>query len=113
MRDRAAEVGAPLVIVGIPDWRMLDDAYWQRDANRRRVDSGISSPTAPTILLNRIAQRLNTPHVDLLAAMRPRVAADGLFTYYIEGDYHWTVEGNGLAAQTVADFLVRGGLVPR
>jgi hypothetical protein len=111
LQTRTAAIGAPLVVVGIPDWRMIDDAYWQRDANKRRFDSGLSGPDAPATLLEQIAERLHLPYLDLTAVFRPRVAQDGLFSYFFENDLHWTVRGNEVAAQTVADALVQRGLI--
>ena len=113
VRDRAAELGAPLVIVGIPEWRMLERVYWQRDANKRLVESGRGGPDAPVRLLDGIAKRLNVPHLDLRQVYQPRVDADGLHRYYLETDYHWTVEGNAVAAEALAAFLAERGLLPR
>jgi hypothetical protein len=113
LKARADALGVPLVVVGIPDWRQLDDAYWQRDANKRRVDSGLSSPSAPDQLLSQIADRLGVPYLPLRPVFAPVVANDGLFQYFIEDDYHWTVDGNGVAADAVARFLSAGGYVPR
>jgi hypothetical protein len=113
VRDRAAQAGAPLAIVSIPAWRMLDRAYWQRDDNKRLVASNRGGPTAPDALLAGIARRLNVPMLDLLQVYQPRVDADGLGRYYIDGDYHWTVEGNQVAAQAVSAFLNDRGLAPR
>jgi hypothetical protein len=113
MRDRASAMGAPLVIVSIPSWRMLDDSYWQRDANKRSVERGRIAPDAPDRLLGAIAQRLGVPFESLYPVYEPRVDADGLFQYFIEDDYHWTVDGNQVAAEAVAEFLRNGGYVPR
>lgn len=114
VRDRAAEAGAKFVIVGIPDHRMLDRSYWRKgDDIKRLVDSGKVSPTAPIALLDRIAQRLDVPHESLLSTFQPKVDADGLTRYYIDGDFHWTVDGNQVAAEAVAAFLTDHGLVPR
>jgi hypothetical protein len=113
IRNRAAEIGAPLVIVGVPEWRMLERAYWQRDANKRLVESGRGGPTAPVRLLDGIAGRLDVPHLDLHAVFQPLVDADGLYRYYIEGDYHWTVEGNLVAAEATAAFLRERALLRR
>jgi hypothetical protein len=113
VRDRAAQVGAPLVLVGIPAWRMLDRAYWQRDAEKRLIDSHKGGPTAPVDLLDGIAQRLQVPHLDLAQVYQPLVDRDGLTRYFLDGDYHWTVDGNSVAADAVADFLIQRGMVPR
>ena len=113
LRDRAAASNARLAIVGVPEWRMLDRAYWQKDDNKQLVGSGRGGPDAPVKLLDGIARRLDVPHLDLRSEFQPRVDADGLFRYYIEGDYHWTAEGNAVAAEAVAAFLTERGLVPR
>lgn len=114
VRDRASQAGIPLAVVGIPAWRMLDRQYWRRnDDTKRLVDSGKGGPTAPVALLDGITRRLNVPHFDLLHTFQPKVDADGLDRYYLEGDYHWTVQGNQVAAESVGAFLTERGLVPR
>lgn len=112
VRDRAAQAGVPLAIVSIPDWHMVDRGYWRRsDDSKRLVDSGKGGPTAPVNLLRAIARRINVPMLDLLPVFQPRVDADGLGRYYLEGDYHWTVAGNQVAAESVAAFLAERGLI--
>ena len=113
LRDRVEGMGSHLVIVGVPGWRQLDRAYWSRDWNKRLIDSGRGGPDAPMHLLDRVAQRLKVPHLDLRAAFQEHVDADGLQKYYIEGDYHWTVDGNAVAADVVGAYLLSQGLVPR
>jgi len=112
IRDRAAEAGAPLAIVQIPEWRMMDRAYWQRDANKRMVESKKGGPEAPIHLMDGIADRLGVPDLDLYQVFRPKVEADGLFAYHVESDYHWNVQGNQLAAEAVSAFLIERRLVP-
>lgn len=113
VRDRATALGAPLVIVSIPSWRMLDASYWRRDANKRMIESGRIAPDAPDRLLGDIAGRLGVPFDPLYGVFGPRVDEDGLFRYFIEDDDHWTVEGNEVAAEAVAEYLRNGGFVPR
>lgn len=113
MKARATEMGAPLVVVGIPEWRMLERAYWQRDANKRLVESKRGGPDAPVRLLDGAAQRVGVPHLDLMPAFQPRADADGLFRYYIEGDYHWTPDGHTVASDALAQFLAAQGLLPK
>jgi hypothetical protein len=114
VRDRAAQVGAPLVLVGIPAWRMLDRGYWRKsDDTKRLVDSGKGGPMAPVNLLDDIANRLGVLDMDLTQVYQPLVDADGLTRYYIDGDYHWTADGNEVAAESVSSFLTERGLVPR
>ena len=113
MQARADDIGAPLAVVGIPEWRMLERAYWQRDANKRLVESKRGGPDAPVRLLDGAAGRVGIPHLDLLPEFQPRADADGLFRYYIEGDYHWTADGHTVAADAVGRFLTAQGLLPR
>jgi hypothetical protein len=114
VHERATQMGAPLAVVGIPAWRMLDRAYWRKsDDTKRLVDSGKGGPMAPVDLLDGIAQRLNVPDLDLTQVYQPLVDANGLTHYFIEGDYHWSVAGNEVAAEAVASFLTERGLVPR
>jgi hypothetical protein len=113
MRDRAASIGAPLAIVGIPEYRMFDKEYWQKDDNKRLVESKKGGPEAPIELLDEITRRLGVPHLDLYRVFQPKVEADGMFRYHVESDYHWTVEGNQVAAEAVEAFLLQRGLVPR
>ncbi|MGE3268106.1 MAG: hypothetical protein AB7P40_05120 [Chloroflexota bacterium] len=114
IQARSQQIGAPLVIVGLPEWRMLEPAYWERPGNRRLLDSGRGGPDAQVRLLDAITTRLHIPHVELGPAFEPRVLQDGLFRYFIEGDYHWTPDGHAVATAAVADFLLnQEGLLPR
>jgi len=112
IRDRAAAIGVPLAVVSIPSWRMLDRGYWNKDDNKRRLDSGRSSPDAPSWQLRDISNRLNVPFFSLMPAFQSRVDDDGLYTYFIPDDLHWTPSGHALAATAVADFLREQGLLP-
>jgi hypothetical protein len=113
LRQQTTAMGVPLVIVEIPAWRMLDGAYWQRDDHKRLVDSRRGGPDAPVRILDGMADRLGVPHLDLRPVFQPKVDADGLTRYYIEGDYHWTAAGHVVASEAVARFLADGGLLPR
>jgi hypothetical protein len=64
-------------------------------------------------VLDGIARRLNVPDLDLTQVYQPLVDADGLTRYFLEGDYHWTVDGNEAAAEAVSAFLTERGLMPR
>ena len=112
MRDRTAAMGIPLVIVSVPDWRMLDRPYWQRDTMKRRVANGQSRPTAPVELLAAVSERLGVPMLDLLGTFQPVVDAHGLDAFYIPGDLHWTVAGHAEAARATAEFLQARELIP-
>ena len=113
VHDRSHQLGARFVLVGIPGWRMLERAYWQKDDQKRLVHSGKGGPDAPVRMLDGIAKRLQIPHLDLQKRFQPLVDADGLYRYHIEGDGHWTVEGNRVAAEAVAAYLLEQGMFPR
>ena len=112
LRDRANELGAPLVIVSIPEWRAFDEAYWQRDNQKRNVNAGKMRPDAPVSHLAEIARSIGVRHVDLTDALQARIDAEGLHGVYIEDDLHWTTTGHRVAADVVGSFLIEEGLVP-
>lgn len=113
VQARASQLKAPLVVAGVPEWRMLERAYWQRDANKRLIESGRGGPDAPVKLMDGVAQRIGIRHLDLFAPFQRVVDAGSLFRYYIEGDYHWTADGHVVAADAVAQYLAAQGLLPR
>ncbi|MCC7366998.1 MAG: SGNH/GDSL hydrolase family protein [Chloroflexi bacterium] len=113
VKARADSLGAPLLVAGIPEWRMLEQAYWQRDSNKRLIENGRGGPDAPVRTMTAVTDRLGIGHLDLLPPFQRQVDAGGLFRYYIEGDYHWTADGHVVAADAVAAYLAEKGLLPR
>ena len=115
MRDRAAEIGAPLVLVGIPDWRMLDRAYWQKDDNKRLVESGRGGPDAPVPPARR--DRAAARRAARRSACRPSsrtVDADGLYRYYMETRLPLDGStGTSVAAEAWRPSWQERGLLPR
>lgn len=59
--------------------------------------------------LIRFADREKVGFINLKPSFNEAVAKDGLETYYIPGDWHWTPKGHRLAAQTIEDFFNRRG----
>lgn len=57
----------------------------------------------------RFADREKVGLVNLKPVFNDAIAKDGLETYYIKDDWHWTVKGHELAAQTVEQYFNRKG----
>jgi lysophospholipase L1-like esterase len=109
---RTQERGAPLVLVGVPDWRALDPAEWRETVFRTRPQTRPASPEAPTDRLDQIATRLEMPYVDLLPALREAVATgQGPLYYAVDG--HWNAAGHAAAAGAIADAIYARGLLRR
>jgi hypothetical protein len=113
IRDRSAQMGAPLVIVGAPEWRTLEPEAWAeeiRKSNPRsnRLASGRLTIDAPTTHLGEVALRLGVPYVDLLPPFQAAFPTQR--PLYYEFDKHWTANGHAVAAQVVAQELRSRGL---
>jgi GDSL-like Lipase/Acylhydrolase family len=105
LRDRAAQVGAPLVIVGIPDTLALQPEAWRQKmlASRvtaERVARGRVYPGAPNDRLGEIAQRLGVRYLDLLPVFEQAGPRSAEPLYYAT-DKHWTRAGHAVAAGAV------------
>lgn len=112
LQTRTQEHGAPLVLVGVPDWRALDPDQWREELFRNRRQQRPASPEAPTDHLGQIAGRLKLPYLDLLPVFRQTVAGgSGPLYYAVDG--HWNAAGHAAAAAGMADALDRGNLLPR
>ncbi|MFN8636796.1 MAG: SGNH/GDSL hydrolase family protein [Chloroflexota bacterium] len=113
IRDRSTQLGAPLVVAGIPEWRVLDPAAWEdeiRKSNPRsnRLDSGRLKIGAPIDNLAEVVSRVGVPFIDL----QPPIEAagrDGTRLYY-DFDKHWTAAGHAVAAEAIARELRTSGL---
>ncbi len=97
--------GAPLVIVGVPDWRALDPEVWRQALFSNRRQQRPASPEAPTDHLGQIAERLGAPYLNLLPAFREEAArGGGPFYYAVDG--HWNAAGHAAAARAIAPSIV-------
>jgi hypothetical protein len=83
-----AEIGARLLVVGIP----------------RKRDVSAATRTAEPLRLRDINDRLGVAHIDLLEPFRAQ-PEDARERLYWREDLHWTAEGHDLAAQVVATEL--------
>lgn len=105
-RDTAASVGAPTVLVSIPDMSQVDDEMHARTmANYRFADAEVDW-TRPQRDLQAQAQAAGMPMLDLL----PRFNADpDRANLYLRIDTHFTAYGHAVTAQAMAQFLLEGG----
>jgi hypothetical protein len=104
VRDRAATLGAPLVVVAAPEWRALDPVAWRDEIERsnpgsNRLDSGRLRIESPTETVGTIAARLGVSFVDLLPPIQAAVA-EGVPLYFAF-DKHWTAAGHAVAARAI------------
>lgn len=68
---------------------------WVKDNNSRKLHKS----------LLRFAKKENVDLIDLVPIFREAVAKEGLTTYYIEHDWHWTLKGHQLVADTILKFI--------
>jgi hypothetical protein len=104
LRDRSAQLGAPLVVVAAPDWRALHPAAWRDELQRgnprsNRLDSGRLRIEAPTDRVGVITSRLGVSFVDLLPPLRAAMAEGA--SLYFDFDKHWTAAGHAVAARAI------------
>jgi hypothetical protein len=57
----------------------------------------------------RFSEREKVDLIDPHATFADAVDKEGLETYYIKGDWHWTPQGHALAARTIEDYFRRKG----
>ena len=108
LRDRSAQLGAPLVVVAAPDWRALQPAAWRDELQRgnprsNRLDSGRLRIEAPTDRVGVIASRLGISFVDLFPPLRAAMAEGA--PLYFDFDKHWTAAGHAVAARAIHQAL--------
>jgi hypothetical protein len=100
--------GARFVVVLIPDEGQVDRELARRIARRSGFSLDLDRPQrhlVPWLEDRRI------PHLDLLPLFRREHEAGGPPLYRFQ-DTHWSVEGNRLAGERLADFLLDEGLAP-
>jgi hypothetical protein len=108
LRDRSAQLGAPLVVIAAPEWRALDPVAWRADLQRsnpgsNRLASGRLQIATPTNRVGTIAQRLGVTFIDLLPAFQRAVAERQ--PLYFDFDKHWTTAGHAVAAIAIQQGL--------
>lgn len=100
--------GARFAVVLIPDEGQVDRDLARRIA--RRSGFPLDLDRAQRHLVPWLEDR-RIPHLDLLPLFRRRHEQGGERLYRVQ-DTHWSVAGNRLAGETLADFLLDEGLAP-
>ena len=101
--------GARFVVLLIPDEGQVDRELARRISRRSGWPLDLDRPQrrlVPWLEDRRI------PHLDLLPLFRRRHQAGGPRLYRVQ-DTHWSVAGNRLAGEALAERLVEEGIVPR
>ncbi len=104
LRDRAAEAGAPLVVVGVADWIAFDRVTWNRRALPSRGPRDRATVEAPMAHLGQVSSRLGVPYLDLLPVFRA-AESRGVGPLHYPLDKHWTATGHAVAAEAIARAL--------
>jgi len=89
------ESGATPVLVILPPER------WVRDPGKTSLHKSIL----------RFAKRENVDFIDLSPHFVEAVGEGDITDYYIQGDWHWTVKGNQLAADVIDQKLTDQGMI--
>ena len=105
IRNLARDHEVPLLLVIIPAPHAIPNPAEPGDARRAAppCDLGLLSTE-----ISRIIATLSIPALDLLTPFR---AAQDAPLYHYDGDYHWNPRGNGLAAELLAEKIVRDRLI--
>ena len=107
-RDTAAQVGAPMVMMVIPEMSQFDEQMHARTmANFRFRDDEVDWDR-PQRELALQASSIGVPVLDLLPEFRSLADRADL---YLRADTHFTAYGHRVAAQALARFLRDGGYV--
>jgi lysophospholipase L1-like esterase len=109
-RVAAADAGAPLIALLVPDNIQYVEAQRQNEFRRFHLSPGEVDLTRPQGELKAAARRHSIPIVDLLQTFSVRNDRDAL-TY--QHDFHLTPLGHSVVAQALADALDKGGRLPR
>jgi lysophospholipase L1-like esterase len=110
IRDTASTVGAPTVVMEIPQMAQFDDQMRARTiADFRFADDEVDWDR-PQLELHAQTDPLGLPVLDLLPVFRGRADRSAL---YLREDTHFAALGHQVAAQALADFLQQGGWIPR
>ena len=102
IRATAASVGAPTLVLAIPEMPQFDEAMRARVmADYRFADSEVDWDQ-PQRLLRQQADLLGLPMLDLLPTFRARADRAEL---YLRVDTHFTAQGHAATAEALAEFL--------
>jgi len=83
----------------IPVVVLMPPQDWAQSARKTSLERSII----------RFVDREKVDFINLKPAFNDAVAKDGLETYYIKNDWHWTPRGHALAAKTIEEYFNRKG----
>lgn len=107
MRDLAAQAGADLLVVVIPDEVQVDRTLQERIVHARAVFGRDQFDfMRPNRVIAEELSRLGIPHYDLTPVFQDAAPAGPL---YKPQDTHWNIAGNRLAATALANYLRGAG----
>jgi hypothetical protein len=109
-RDTAASVGAPLVLVSIPEMSQFDDDMRARTMANFRFHEDEVDWDRPQRDLSAVAAANGVPLLDLLPEFRSMTDRADL---YLRIDTHFTAYGHSVTAAAIADFLESRGYVAK
>jgi len=107
MRDDVRAAGASFVVVAIPEEHQVVDALWREGLAHSGRSSEQFDRDRPQRRLAALLDELVIPSLDLLPAFRD-AARQGATLYNVQ-ETHWNEEGNRVAAEAIARFLLRDG----
>jgi hypothetical protein len=106
VRATAAQVGAPTMLLVIPEVGQFDDVNRQRSLSDYRLSDGEVDWDRPQRELSTQAQADDVPVLDLLPIFRARPDRDQL---YLRLDTHFTALGHEVVGEELASYLERSG----
>jgi lysophospholipase L1-like esterase len=110
IRATADSVGAPTVVLAIPELSQFDPTMRERSLAAFRLQPAAVDWHKPQAELARQAQQAGVPVLDLLPVFEARPDRDGL---YLRLDTHFSALGHAVVAEQLADYLQQRGLLPR
>jgi hypothetical protein len=110
LQDTARVSGSKVALVLLPIRYQLADSTFAQFARAAEVPDSALQLDKPQRAMGEIATRLQIPVIDLLPVFRQRMAESDA-SLYVEWDGHWNSAGHRLAAEAVAEGLLRTGVL--
>ncbi len=111
LRDDVTADGARLALVYVPDRIEIADRSWRLACLRYGWTSSSAELGAVRARVARISSELGLPLVDLHDGLR-RIDRGVLGGPYFPNGIHWNAAGHRAAAETIAQALLDGGMLP-
>jgi lysophospholipase L1-like esterase len=112
IRDTSKAAGSQMAVVLLPLRYQLADTTFAAFVREAQMPPDKMGMYQPQLMIQRAADSLKIPVVDLLPAFQQWTAA-GKPSFYLDGDGHWTSPGHRLAADVLVHDLLAAGLVPK